>query len=174
MKRLGVVAAFLFVAELTIAAQARVVRYDDDRLSDVSAVDVLVRAVAEQDRCAVSRSLIEQEAADALRAAGIAATVSAVGRSWFYSVVIDLRSSLAGSLCASAVRTELVAEVRGIPEADTMLPEGTFGSLLVGAMPLAGDDAVVIGVPDLHDAAVRQVVTAQVAALAARVRAARQ
>jgi hypothetical protein len=108
----------------------------------------------------------------ALRAAGLKATISNVARSHPYSVVIDIRSSEAGPTCASALHSQLVAEVEGVPEADKYGPPGQWGSLLRGFMPLLQDQALVIASPVEHDADVQRAVHSAVAAMAAKIKSA--
>jgi hypothetical protein len=163
------VLAVLSLAVTSLAAQTRVVRHGDDRLTGIDEVDVLL-ASAPAAACAVASAPVQQRALRALREAGIRATISQSARSWHYSVVIDLRGQAAPGGCATAVVTELVAEVRGIPEADTRLSPGQWGSLLVGYMPLLRDTSLVIGPAVEHDAAVQDTVFAHVAAMAARIR----
>jgi hypothetical protein len=168
---IGTLAVLLLVATAA-HAQVRVVRHGDDRLTGISEVDVLVTGNTSLPRCAVSTPHVQQRAVDALRRANVTATRSDKGRSWYYSVVIDIHSAHTDDACATALTTELVAEVAGIPEADRDAPEGQWGSLLMGAMPLLSEKALVIA-PDVeHDSAVQKMIAAQVAAIAARIRSA--
>lgn len=160
----------LLVSVVTSAAQIRVVRDGDDRLHGIAEVDVLVEVAAPVARCIVTLAALQATARDALRLAGVAATLSQKARSGFYSIVVHARSESAGTTCAAAVATELVAEVTAIPEADTAAAPGTWGSLLKGMMPLVRESALVITAPVAHDASVERTVRAQVAAIAARIR----
>jgi hypothetical protein len=162
----------ILLMSASVAAQVRIVRYDDDRLKGIGEVDVLVLQSSSQGACRVSRPTLQNRALGALRERGVAATVSEKARSWYYSVVIEIHSGSQSSVCASAVSTELVAEVAGIPEADNAAPPGSWGSFLVGGMALLKDKTLVIGTALEHDAAVQQAVEAQVAAVAARIRSA--
>lgn len=152
--------------------QVRIVRYGDDRLIGISELDVLVTVQAPRPQCAVSTTALQRRAVDALRASGIQVTVSDKARSSDYSLVIEVRSDGMAGTCSSALATQLVTEVSAIPEADRNLPPRSWGSLLVGAMRLAGENALVIAQDREHDSAVQKAVAAQVAALAARVRSA--
>lgn len=156
----------------SVASQVRVVRYGDDRLAGIDEVDVLVTDGSDGRGCAFTRQTAQERAVRALRAVNIKATSSDKARSWHYSVVIDVERTELSAICASAITTELVADVSGIPEADRELPAGRWGSLLVGVMPLARDKTLVIGAALEHDAAVQQAIESQVAALAARIRSA--
>jgi hypothetical protein len=167
---LTAVATLLLSASL--ASQVRVVRYGDDRLAGIDEVDVLVTEESDGRGCPFTRPTAQERAVGALRAANIKATSSDKARSSHYSVVIEVERTETPTVCASAITTELVAEVSGIPEAERDLPPGTWGSLLVGVMPLARDKALVIGPALEHDAAVQRAIESQVEALAARIRSA--
>jgi hypothetical protein len=154
------------------ATQVRVVRYGDDRLTGIHEVDLLVTGDTAHGRCAVNRGAIERVAVEALTASRIKASVSAKARSFHYSIVTDVITREASGNCASGITTELVAEVTGMPEADRTASPGVWGSMLVGMMPLARDNALVIVPPVEHDAAVQREIESQVAAIAARIRSA--
>ena len=170
--------ALLLTAAATahVAAQetprVRVVRYGDDRLAGIREVDVLVTRAATMAACHVDVSGVQRRAVAALGRENVSATVSEKGRSWFYSIVVDIRSEQTVAACATVVTTELVAEVAGIPEADRGLPDGEWGSLLVGPLPLVRDMALVIRPNVEHDAAIQEAIGAQVAAIATRIRSA--
>lgn len=173
---IALVVALLLSAAATahVAAQetprVRVVRYGDDRLVGIREVDVLVTRVATTSTCDVDVLDVQRRAVAALGRENVGATVSAKGRSWFYSIVVDIRSQQTATECGTVVTTELVAEVAGIPEADRGIPDGGWGSLLVGPMPLIRDMALVIRPAVEHDAAVQQAIETHVAAIAARIR----
>lgn len=154
------------------ATQVRVVRYGDDRLTGINEVDLLVTGDVAHGRCAVNRAAIERAAVQALTASKVKASVSGKARSFHYSIVTDVITREAGSGCASGITTELVAEVTGIPEADRAAAPGVWGSMLVGVMPLARDNALVIAPAVEHDSAVQRAIESQVAAIAARIRSA--
>jgi hypothetical protein len=171
MKRVTTGAIVLaIVAQVGASAQARIVRYGDDRLTGIREVDVLVTSAAEADSCGVSRGATQQRMVHALHAAGLKATISERGRSWYHSIVVHLETGATRSSCVTAITTELVSEVRAIPEADDLAPSGAWGSLLAGPMTLVRDNALVITRSLEHDAAVQQAVERHVTAIAARVR----
>jgi hypothetical protein len=160
---------------MSAAAQApvRVVRYGDDRLVGVTEVDIVVRVgQAVADACAASPDSLQSTARDALRQAGLTATVSEKSSSWFYSVVVNVITARVDSRCVASLTTELVAEVQGIPESDLARRPGTWGSLLVGHMPLSSMSELVIVPLSEHDSAVRAAVRGQLTALATKLRAA--
>jgi hypothetical protein len=157
-----------------VGGQVRVVRSGDDRLSGVDQVDVLVVLESAQAQCETSVPSMRAQAVDALRAAGITATTSEKARSWHYSIVVTVRTETAAATCASAILSELVAEVAAVPEADKALPPAHWGSWLMGIMPLVRESALVIASPVAHDAAVQQAVRTHAAAIASRIRRANQ
>lgn len=157
---------------VSVTTQVRVVRAGDARLAGIDEVDVLVMEDSDGRGCTFTRLAAQERAIRALRAANIKATGSDKARSWHYSVVIDVERAETATVCASAITTELLAEVSAIPEADRNLPAGAWGSLLVGVMPLARDKTLVIGAALEHDAAVQRAIEIQVAAIAARIRSA--
>jgi hypothetical protein len=164
------------VALATTAAaegQVRVVRYGADRLVGIRQVDVVMTiAAVPAGSCAPERAPLQSAAAVALRQAGLRATISEKAPSWFYSVIVDIASAGIGDSCATAISTQLVAQVEGIPEADRTAAPGTWGSLLVGEMPLLRVADLVTARAQEHDATVVAAVRAQVAAIAAKIRAA--
>ena len=174
MKRAAAIAIGVVLFTSAARGQVRVVRSDSARLAAVEAVDVLVtHGNAASPACDVTTRAIGTGAVDTLGAAQVRATISDKARSWFYSLVIELHTRQHGASCATAMSTELVAEVEAVPEADRHAPPGAWGSLFRGYMPLAHEADVVVGPPAGHDADVQRAVAAQVAAVAARVRAAR-
>jgi hypothetical protein len=171
----ALIAFLAFAAALPTQAQVRVVRYGDDRLSGIREVDVLVSKAADAtSRCVSAEAPLAALARDVLQQSNIKATISEKTTSWFYSVVITVTSAVAGTRCAAALTTELLAEVQGMPEADRHVPAGTWGSLLVGHMPLIHLTGLVITPAEEHDAAVRDAVRARVTSIAERIRAARR
>ena len=169
-------AVIALVALLTtvVAGQVRVVRYGDDRLSGIDQVDLLVVLESTRETCQTSVPSLQRQALDILRAAGIKATSSEKARSWHYSVVVNVRTDTDGTTCATAIATELVAEVAGIPESDKELPPERWGSWLMGTMSLARESALVIGGPLAHDAAVQRAIRTHVLAIAGKIRSANQ
>lgn len=175
MRRTPVAATVCVSLSLGIAvvsAQVRVVRHGDDRLAGIHEVDVLVTGSGADSPCRIDVAAVQSRAIAALTTAGIKATVSEKARSWHYSVVIDVRGGSSDGTCATALATELVASVTGVPDGDRALPAGQWGSLLVGTMPLLRHNALVIGNALEHDAAVQQSVERHVSAIATRTRAA--
>lgn len=167
-------AAFAFAAVLWVnaaQAQVRVIRSGEDRLTGINEVDLLVTLKGPGTAgCNVDVKPVQTSAVSVLRAAGLKVTTSDKARSWHYSIVVDVWTDGREAMCASAVTTELVAEVVGVPEADKAAPPGRWGSMLIGFMPLARENGLVIGAAVTHDAAVRQQVFAQLSTLAARIR----
>ena len=143
--------------------------------NDITLVDTNAEVLRDlKERLDIGITVGQPSFPDVLRRAGVSATLSEVARSSPYSLVIEVHTAPAGELCASAIATEVVAEVSGIPEADRFAPPGRWGSLLVGAMPLLSEKALVIRNGVEHDAAVRGALEQQVAAMAARIRSANQ
>ena len=170
---LGAVAIVWGLFEPMAPAQVRVVRYDDNRLAGIDQVDVLLTGESnDAGDCAPARTLLQSVALDALRGAGLKATVSEKARSWFYSVVISSTAARVNAHCVTALSTQLVAEVQGIPEADRYAPAGSWGSLLVGSMPLVSITDLVTSPAKEHHSAVGVRLRAQLATIAARIRAA--
>ena len=151
------------------APVVRVVRYGDDRLSGITAVDVVVNAM-NADACRLSRAAVQDAAVAALRAAGIAASASAKASSWFYTVYVTAESAAAGGHCVTAVRGELMAQVSGIPDADRAAPQDAWGSLLVGEMPLVRQSVLVSSKHAEHASRVNDAVREQLTAIGARIK----
>ena len=169
----ALVVTLVVLSSATTAAQVRVVRYGDDRLTGIEEVDVLIRLASPvHTQCPVSVADLRQRAIANLATRNIKATISEKARSWHYSIVVEVRSASTGGGCASAIVTELVAEVAGMPEGDTLRPPGAWGSLLIWFMPLRRDNTLVIGSALEHDAAVQRSVDEHVAAIAAAIRTA--
>lgn len=162
----------LLTVVATTQAQVRVVREGDARLYGIREADVVVDVQSEAGECMLTRAAVQATARDALRGGGLTATVSEKARSGFYSLVVAVRSRPTGPACAASVATELVAEVRAVPEADAAAAPGAWGSILKGALPLVRESTLVIAAPSAHDATVQDTVRAHAAAIAARVRAA--
>ena len=159
------------VASLAAAdGQVRVVLYGDDRLRGITEVDVVVTVLGKTAACAVSRPALQTGAIDTLENSRLRATVSEKASSWHYTVLVAVHTSAAGEGCASAVTTELVAQVEGFPEADKFAAPGTWGSILIGPMSLTRENDLVTSGPREHDAAVQAAVRAQLTALAGRIR----
>ena len=151
------------------APVVRVVRYGDDRLSGITAVDVVVNAT-NADACGLSQSAVQEAAVAALRAAGITASASAKASSWFYTVYVTAESAAADGHCVTAVRGELMAQVSGIPDADRAAPQDAWGSLLVGEMPLVRQSVLVSSNQAEHAAQVHDAVREQLTAIGARIK----
>jgi hypothetical protein len=155
----------------TADAQVRVVRHADERLTGIREVDVLVRGVgAEADGCEAIRHTVEATAAERLRAGGVRATVSEVAPSWHHSLLITLSSAATPCGCSTALVIDLVAHVRGMPDADAHAAPDAWGSLLVGYMPLSSTTDVVTASAPTHPHAIEQLVRTRVDALAARIK----
>jgi hypothetical protein len=152
------------------APGVRVVRYGDDRLSGITAVDV-VAGDMRANTCGLSRGMLQETAIDGLRAAGMKASVSAKASSWFYTVYVTAESSAVDGRCVTAVTAELVARVDGIPEVDRNAPQDAWGSVLVGQMPLVRQSALVSSRRADHAARVASTLGEQVRAIGARIRA---
>jgi hypothetical protein len=165
-----VLLALLALVPVASAAQVRVVRSGDDRLTGIDQVDLLIVQETAPPACRPAAPTLQDAARQALTAAGIRVSVSEKARSWHYSVVVTMRSERGDSGCISSIATELVAEVAGIPEADKDLPPDRWGSWLKGFIPLVRESALVIGKPVAHDAAVQQAIRTHTAAIAARIR----
>jgi len=148
----------------------RVVRYGDDRLSGITAVDV-VAGDMRANACGLSQAMLQETALTALRAAGMTASVSERASSWFYTVYVTAESSAADGQCVTAVSTELVAQVDGIPEPDRGAAPDAWGSLLVGQMPLVRESALVSSGRAEHAGRVASTLGAQVSGIGARIRA---
>jgi hypothetical protein len=155
------------------ASQVRVVRHGDDRLTNITAVDVVVQqSEPETSACGLSQSTLQEAAVATLRAAGVKASVSGRASSWFYTVYVNAQSAAAGNRCVTAVDTELMAQVDGIPEADRHAAEGAWGSLLVGQMPLIRQSALVSSERPDHAARLENAMREHLNTIGARIRAA--
>lgn len=152
------------------AEQVRVVRYGDDRLTGVTSVDIVVRVSPAGGTCTLTPSAIQDAAVAALRKSGVKASASARASSWFYTVYVRLASVAAADRCVTAVETELVAQVQGIPEADRDAPAGAWGSLLVGELSLLRESTILVSLPAAHPAQVEAMVVEQLAAVGERMR----
>ena len=172
MRRRLAAAALLLLLAAPLAAQVRIVRYGDDRLTGISAVDLLVTASAAKGACRVSPDAITQMAVKELRARRIDTTVSERDRSSAYSVVIDIKTAESSGTCGASINSQLVAEVSAAPEADKELTVGAWGSLLIGGMALISENALVLSSALDHDAHVQRAIATQVGAIAARIRSA--
>jgi len=152
------------------AEQVRVVRYGDDRLTGVMSVDVVVSMSPGGEACRLTSSALQDAAVAALRQSGIKASVSARASSWFYTVYVRLASVAAADRCVTAVETQLVAQVQGIPEADRDAPAGAWGSLLVGELSLLRESMMAVSPPAAHPARVEATVVEQLAAVGERMK----
>jgi len=95
---------------------------------------------------------------------------SAKAISWFYTVYVTAESAAADGHCMTAVRGELMAQVNGIPDADRAAPQDTWGSLLVGEMPLVRQSVLVTSNQAEHASQVNDAVREQLTAIGARIR----
>jgi len=165
-----VVAVFAVAAVNVVSAhQVRVVRHGDDRLAGITQVDVVVSVAGDAMRCPIDRSRLQQTAVETLRVARVKATVSEKASSWFYSVLVTTHSAAVGAACASAISSELIAQVDGIPEADRQLTAGAWGSLLVGPLSLIRETAMVTSPASVHAVPVQTALRAQLAAIGERI-----
>jgi hypothetical protein len=166
------VSGLCLVASLATAdGQVRVVLHGDDRLKGIAEVDVVVTVSGDvTGGCVVSRPALQTGATEVLRNARIKATVSEKASSWHYTVLVTVHKATAGEGCASAVTTELVAQVEGFPEADKFAAPDAWGSILMGPMSLTREIDLVTSGPREHDAAIQAAARAQVTALAERIR----
>ncbi len=172
MRRQLAAAALLTLAAVPLGAQVKIVRYGDDRLTGITAVDVLVTGTSSDNTCRVSRGAIIQIAREELRASGIDTSVSDKARSSAYSVVIHVETAESDATCGTSVNTQLVAEVSAVPEADKQLPAGRWGSLLIGGMALTSENALVLSRMLDHDAHVQRAIAKHVVGIATRIRSA--
>jgi hypothetical protein len=172
MRRVFASAVLLALLAGPVAAQVRIVRYGDDRLTGIAAVDVLVSGSFAEGACRLSRDTIVQIARRELAAQRIVTSVSAKARSSPYSVVVDLRTAESAGTCGTSLNSQLVAEVSATPEADTHLPPGAWGSLLVGGMGLISENALVLSPALDHDAHVQRALVNLIGGMATRIRTA--
>jgi hypothetical protein len=170
-RRVWVTSLCLAASLATVDGQVRVVLYGDDRLKGIAEVDVVVDVTGDTSpACLVSRPALQTTASEMLRKSRVRATVSEKASSWHYTVQLTVHKAAVGEGCASAVSTELVAQVEGFPEADKFAASGAWGSILMGSMSLAREIDLVTSGPREHDAAVQAAARAQVIALAGRIR----
>jgi hypothetical protein len=173
MKPLLVTLLLLVLGSAALAAQVRTVRRGDDRLVGIRELDVLIKSrSANTPACRLTVDAAQQRVVQVFRDRGLRATISEKAPSSPYSLVVDLPSERTSTGCATAVITELVADVTAIPDADASRQPGEWGSLLIGPMTLTRETALVIGSPVEHDAAVQHAILAQVTMVAARIRTA--
>lgn len=158
--------------DMATAAQVRVVRYDDDRLTGIREVDVVLTTAGEVTRCVEDRTRLQQTAVETIRVAGLRATTSEKARSWFYSVLVSAHSVAIGGSCVTALTIELVAQVDGIPEADRAGPLDAWGSLLVGPLSLIHETVMVTSPAGDHVAPLQAALRARLGAIGARIQAA--
>ena len=156
---------------LTANAQVRVVRRGDERLKGISSVDVVVTGLdAGTAACGLDKPSLLRESARRLNSPGLRATISERASSWFYTLTVDVRSTLTAGRCATAVATDLIAHVDGIPEADRHGPPEEWGSLLVGGITLIHDLAVVQSDRAGHATAVAASLAKQISSIGERIR----
>ncbi len=155
------------------AAQVRVMRYGDDRLALVTAVDVVLDPLrADSARCGIARDALQQAVVGALQAEGMSASVSEKASSWHHTVFVTASTVFSDGHCATGLVTELMAQVEGIPVSDRGAPPGQWGSLLVGQLTLIRHNGIVSSKASAHAADVRAMVREHARAIAARVGAA--
>jgi hypothetical protein len=171
MRAIGCIALALLLHASAASAQVRVLRAGDERLAGIGAVDILVTVSPPMAACPLDLGALRDAAIRRLRTAGLSASVSEKARSSFHSVVIDITIQREHGLCAAAIGTDLVTEVRGIPEAERVAEPAAWGSLLLGYMPLLRGRAVVLGTAMEIGAAVRSAAEMHVASIAAAIRA---
>ena len=148
----------------------RVVRYGDDRLIGIAAVDVVVDPVrAEAARCGVTREALQQIAMETLGTTGLKASISEKASSWHYTIYVTASPVISDGHCATGLVTELMAQVEGIPAADRQAPAGQWGSLLVGQLTLIRHNGIVSSRASAHAADVRSVLREHLLAIATRV-----
>ena len=164
------VTSVLLLASISVPeTQVRMVLYGDDRLKGITEVDVVVSVTGDTSACVVSRSALQTGATDTLRSSRIRATVSEKASSWHYTVLLTVHGRADGDRCASAIMTELVAQVEGFPEADKFAAPGAWGSILIGPMALVRENDLVTAPAREHDAEVQAAARSQVTALAERI-----
>lgn len=169
--RLFALALLAALAAEAADAQVRVVRRNDERLKGVTSVDVVVTGIdAAAADCRLDKPSLERAAVRLLNGPGLRATVSERASSWFYTVRVDVRSTIAAGRCATALWIGLIAHVDGIPDSDRDGPPAAWGSLLVGEMALLHDLAVVQGEPGSHASAVDASLRTQISAIGERIR----
>lgn len=155
------------------AAQVRVMRYGDDRLTLVTAVDVVLDPLrADSARCGIARDTLQQEVIRALQAGGLVASLSEKASSWHHTVFVTASTVFSDGHCATGLVTELMAQVEGIPVSDRGAPAGQWGSLLVGQLTLIRHNGIVSSKSSAHAADVRTMAREHARAIAARVEAA--
>ena len=156
---------------IAASAQVRVVRRGDERLKGITSLDVVVTGLdAGIPPCGLEKGSLLRESARLLNGPGLRATISERASSWFYTVVIDVRSTLTAGRCATALSTDLVAHVDGIPEADRAAPPEAWGSLLIGDLTLIHDLAVIQSDPSGHPAAIDASLRKQISSIGERIR----
>ena len=166
-------AALVLSAALPFTAdgQVRVVRRGDERLKGITTVDVVVTGIdTTATQCGLDKPALLRESATRLNGHGLRATVSERASSWFYTVVVDVRSDRTGDHCATALSTDLIAHVDGIPEADRYAPAEEWGSLLVGDVTLIHDLAVVQSDASGHAVATVSSLRKQMSSIRERIR----
>jgi hypothetical protein len=170
-RRAWVTSVCLLASVASMDGQVRIILHGDDRLKGITEVDVVVAVTGDATpACAVSRPALQTTATEMLRKSRVRATVSEKASSWHYTVHVTVHTATAGDGCASAVTTELVAQVEGFPEADKFAAPGAWGSVLMGPMSLARENDLVTSGPREHDAAVQAAARDQLSALAERIR----
>lgn len=152
-------------------AQVRVVRRGDERLKGITSVDIVVTGLdAGPSRCGLDKASLLRDSARLLNGPGLRATISEHASSWFYSVTVDVRSTLLQGRCATALSTDLIAHADGIPDADRHAPPEEWGSLLVGEITLIHELAVVQSEAAAHADGVAASLRKQISSMKDRIR----
>ena len=165
------VVACLCACTATVTAQVRVVRHGDERLAGIAAVDVLVNIGGDGSACRPQRQALQAAARDVFRTRGLAATVSEAAPSDAHTVRVIAQSAAVGRTCVTALSTELVAHVAGIPEGERQLRDA-WGSLLIGELSLLDKRALVRSAVRGHHQEVARQLRQQIDAIATRIRGA--
>jgi hypothetical protein len=160
----------LLGAPIAHAMQVRVVRYGDDRLEGISAVDVVIDPLrTDAARCGVTREALQPFILSTLQSTALKATISEKASSWHHTVYVTASTVISDGHCATSVVTELMAQVEGIPAAERDAPPGHWGSLLVGQLTLIRHNGIVSSRAAAHAADVRSVLRDHLVAIGTRV-----
>jgi hypothetical protein len=171
----GTVAAAQEPRPVPLTSPVREVRRGDERLRGVEAVDVLIASFkGAVDRCRIMREDLQRDAKQTLIGGGVPATISERSSSWFYTIAVTVHTAAAGDRCVTALGTELMTHVEGIPEVDRYATAGTWGSLLVGQLSLIDLSDLIESAAAEHATVVRSALREQLAAIARRIVAANE
>ena len=150
--------------------QVRVVRRGDDRFRGIHTIDVVIEPIDGLFSCGLLKDDLMRAATTALRDTGLRATVSERASSWFYTAEVDVVTDADKGRCATALSSDLIAHVDGIPDADRSPGTGEWGSLLVGKLSLLHELAVIHSEPSSHAARVIGELRKQISAIGERIR----